>query len=304
MIVKFFENFKERLENTDPIFVCAAIFCPSFLFCFRMYLWYNDFYILFDPVYKYNRILEPFIFCYLPSVLIFYFISKKSKKSKNSEKISLFYSNRTFGDFYKKISYVFDYFNLLGKVELFICRSLITGFIVIPCVLLLYLFLLRNDSPFIHLRILLLSPYLSFTAYLRQDLLKKHKESLPKTLLELRHQLENAKVKALGSIFSVYYTLLFSLLFGLDCYMGNVIQSTEGLCDRDLQEIEERLSGSGNQNDIKRYQELSNKKVEVFGSIGKKFLFFRASLFVFDFIQRPDFVEVWSQIHLLHDKIC
>ncbi len=66
-------------KNKDPIFVSTGFVLPLLLFCFRIFLWYNDLFIVFDPIFGLiglNRILEVIAFCYLPTFVVFCYISE------------------------------------------------------------------------------------------------------------------------------------------------------------------------------------------------------------------------------------
>ncbi len=66
-------------KNKDAIFVTTAFVLPFLLFCFRLFLWYNNLSIVFDPIFGLiglNRILEVIAFCYLPTFVVFCYISE------------------------------------------------------------------------------------------------------------------------------------------------------------------------------------------------------------------------------------
>ena len=93
--------FKEAYQNKDAVFLSLGLICPFLLFCHRFSLWYNHFYTLLDPIYGLaglNRFIEPLLFCYLPTIIIFCYISRKDV---------LFYSK-----VYQKIPILFEYFSL------------------------------------------------------------------------------------------------------------------------------------------------------------------------------------------------
>ena len=67
-------------QNKNAVFVATGLILPFFLFIFRTCLWYNNWFILLYLLFGYitiNRIVEPILFCYLPTFIIYCFISTK-----------------------------------------------------------------------------------------------------------------------------------------------------------------------------------------------------------------------------------
>lgn len=254
-LLVFYNDFTNKCKNEDAIFVSVGLVLPLLLFCFRISLWYTGFYTIFHPILgcaTLNRIVEVIAFSYLPTFVIFCFISKKN---------SIFYSA-----IYRKISIVFIYFYIIGYIQIYFCRNVLYGFILLICSLLIYLYLLFINSAFVHFRLLLIIPYLSFASYLCKDFLERHKTVLPNycNLYHLREKLKSEKTTRIGFAFSIFYLVLNILLYRLDLSMKDYIDLIEYRCDTSLKQIEERLNQSGNQNGKKTFIELKKEKEEIF----------------------------------------
>ena len=129
MVGDIYIFFKEAYQNKDAVFLSLGLICPFLLFCHKFSLWYNDFYTLLDPIYGLtglNRFIEPLLFYYLPTIIIFCYISRKDV---------LFYSK-----VYQKIPILFQYFSLLCNIEIYFCKNLRFGFLSLTSPLFFILF--------------------------------------------------------------------------------------------------------------------------------------------------------------------
>jgi len=85
--------------------------------------------------------------------------------------------------------------------------------------------------------------------------------------------------------------------------MRDYINLVESWCNTSLNDINEKTAQSSNQSDRNKFIELKKIKEEVFFSIKKKLIFYKASLYIYSIFQKPQFEEVWDQIQKFYDKI-
>ena len=92
-------------QNKNAVFVATGLISFFFLFIFRTLFRYNNWFIMLYPIFGYitiNRIVEPILFHYLPTFIIYCFISTKPAS------YTFFYSK-----IYQKAAYLFQYFYTL-----------------------------------------------------------------------------------------------------------------------------------------------------------------------------------------------
>ena len=86
--------------------------------------------------------------------------------------------------------------------------------------------------------------------------------------------------------------------------MTNSTKWIETECENHLNQIAEKVSKYHNISDIETYEELNDNKEDTFNSVKKKYIFYKASLSLFTFLEKPEYKKVSTQIHNFHDKIC
>lgn len=285
--------FSKLYEKKDAFFLTTGFVFPFLLLSFRFYLWSNDFFIVFSPIYGrelYNRFSEPLLFCYIPAFLFFCLINGKKKE---------FYVN-----IYQKIPYFFRFFYILIKVELFLCRNLFLGFFIIVIFLSFYLFLLYLDSFWMHFRIPLISCYFSFSFFFRHSHLREYKSVLPHypKFCKIQKGLKKEKNVRGGLILSLFYSLLIYVLYREDLVMAEYISAIEKNCNISLQIIYEELKENGTQNVKQIFQDLQDEKQNIFSGYKKKPYLYKAALFVFP-LETPAFEIIYQKIMIFRREL-
>ena len=136
-------------------FTAIGVVLPLLLFVYRSVLWYNNLYILLDPILgltKINSILDYFVLCYLPTSLVLFIISKRC---------NIFYHK-----IYKRAPYRARFLYGFGRALIYLCKNLLVGSSVVTQVVFLYLLALYKNSFLINLRLIVLLPCLSFRIFL------------------------------------------------------------------------------------------------------------------------------------------
>ena len=287
---------KKGCENKDALFVSTGLLLPVSIFCFRIILWHKNLNILFFPICGYpvcNRVLELLFLFYLPTFLIFCYISRKDL---------LFYSY-----LYKRVPYLFKYLYILGRIELYFCNNFFVGLLCLTILLFFYLFLSNVDSFLIHVRLLLLIPYSAFGALLLQNFVENHKNVLHKRaktkLLAIKKILQKEKTIESQYPYALSYIVLFALFYRWEISMGEHIKITENYCNLCLESIREKIKNGAFLNDTIIYEKLKDKKENIFTSLKKKLFLYKASSYVFGFFQGQEFEEIHKEIQKVDEKI-
>ena len=248
-------------EKVNANFLSLGVFLPLLLFHYRLLLWYSDLYTLFNPAScspALCRFLEPLALCYLPTFLLFFLIREKNHLffCKVCQKIPLFS----------------QYFYALTKGEIFLCKNPLLGCFLLMLFILFYLFLVYSESFFMHFRILLLLPYLSF----RLSLLKEDNfvvRNYP-GFLEVKQEMEEPRVKEVLIVFSLFCSLFNLVLYRLDTIRAEDVRFTEKRCDKVLLGVKDQIGSLD-------YNQIVEEKEEVFQSYRRKPFLYKASLFFF-----------------------
>nr|QIQ59649.1 hypothetical protein [Trebouxia sp. A1-2] len=283
---KIYTFFIDAYKNKDALFTAIGLLLPSLLFCFRMTLWYMDIYLIFPALFGIDaigRIFEPLIFCYLPSFVTFCFISKKK---------SIF-----FFKIYKKISFLFQSFLICGECEKKLYKDWPLGYLLSIAFIFLYLFLLYIDSFFVHLRIPLIYCYGSFCVFLRNPLLVSKNTVFPKyrKFRKINKDLQKKDMVDGRIILSLCNSLMGYILYRENSIMGEFLKLQENICNNLLQTISEKLNEVDSSNLKERFQEIKNKKTDVFDSYKKKLFLHKACLLIFDWKIEPS-SQIYKEI--------
>lgn len=254
MFILFRSLLSSFSEKINANFVSVGLFLPLLIFLYKFLLWYNPLKTLFNPPFcsfTLYSFLELLIFCYLPILLLFLSISQKPDS---------FYCK-----VYKKIPFFYQYFYTLTRGEIFLCRNPLFGCFLLLASLFLYLFLVYSETFLIHLRIIVLVPYLSFRVLLFNNQ-SFALQNFP-AFLEIKHEIEKEESKEKKVLFSLLYSITALLLYRLGTVIREDIRITEKECDRLLLKIQ-------GQKDTVECKELVQEKLFIFQSYKEKPLFF------------------------------
>jgi hypothetical protein len=237
-----------------------------------------------------NRILEPLFFCYLPAFITFCFLSKKDTS---------FYFK-----IYKKIPYLFRFFLRCSKCEVYFYKDPPLGYLVLTASLIFYLFLLYTDSFFVHLRIPLIYCYASFCVFLRQNILETQNTILPKykEFCKIQKELKKEEIVNGRIILSLSYSLVGYILYRQNSIMSEHLLLMENFCNTLLQLISEKITESTDSDVKQSFQEIQNKKIDVFNSYKKKLFLYKASLLLFNWRIEP-YGQIYHEIISFYNKL-
>jgi len=286
MIVKIYTFFTKAYKNKDALFVSTGAILPLFLLVFRMILWYFNIHTVFAAFFGIagiNRWLETLMFCYLPSLVAFCFLSKKN---------TIF-----FFEIYQKIPFLFRSFLSCSRLEKAFYKDWPLGYLVSMFSLILYLFLLYTDTFLVHFRIPFLYCYGSFCVFLRGPLLERPGTLFPhyEKFFEIRKDLQKEHIVNGKVVLSLSTSLIGYIVYRANSVMSEYIALQESICNNLLQLISEKISEMDNSDAKKRFEELKNKKADVFNSYKRKLFLYKASLFLFNWKIEP-FVEIYKEI--------
>lgn len=303
MVNKILIFLKKGYENKNAFFVSTALIFPFFFILFKWLFWYKGFGII--PNFLHT------IISYIFTLVAFCFLIRKE---------DIFYSR-----FYKKIPFLFYYFYTLTKMEIYFCKdpkkckdlykfqNKVLGFFLYSSFLLFYLYLLSVDSFFIHLRIPLLCSYSSFFVYFYYNFPEMEKYSSVIPNIEKFRELhinygineENKNDFFKGRyIYAIFFLMVFVILLRKDGLIGEHVKEVEQCIDSDLEKIAKMVNQSGNRDYIERFQYLEDKKKEIFCSVDNKLRLYKISLYIFSFLEEPQFEKIYNQIKAFYAEIC
>ena len=283
---KIYLFFTAAYENKDALFISTGLFLPLLLLAFRIFLWYMDIYIVFAAFFGVNginRIVEPLLFCYFPTIVVFCFLCKKK---------SIF-----FFEIYQKISFLFRCFLSFSRWEKAFYVDWPFGYLVSMAFLILYLFLLYIETFVVHFRRTILYCYASFCVFLRGPLLDTRSTIFPnyKEFFEIRKDLQKEDIFNNRILLSLSNSLIGYIVYRANSVMGEYIALQESLCNNLLQLISEKISEIDNTDTEKRFEEIENKKIDIFNFYKKKDFLYKASLFVFNWKTEP-FGQIYKEL--------
>ena len=170
--------------------------------------------------------------------------------------------------------------------------------------LLLYLFLLYTETFLVHIRIPFLYCYASFCVFLRGPLLERPGTLFPhyKQFFEIRKDLQKEDIVNGKVVLSLSNSLTGYIVYRANSVMSEYIALQESVCNNVLQLISEKMSKMDSSDAEKRFEELQNKKIDIFNSYKKKLFLYKASLFVFNWKIEP-FVQIYKEIISFYKEI-
>ncbi len=171
------------------------------------------------------------------------------------------------------------------------------GYLVSMASLLLYLFILYSDTFLVHIRIPFLYCYGSFCVFLRGPLLETRGTLFPhyKQFFEIRKDLQKEDVINGKVVLSLSTSLIGYIVYRANFVMSEYIALQESICNNLLQMISEKISEMESSDAEKRFEQLKNKKIDVFNSYKRKLFLYKASLFLFNWKIEP-FLEIYKEI--------
>ena len=293
MIRKVYTFFVDASKNKDALFVSNGLILPFLLFLFRIILWYTDTYIVFTAFFGIdgiNRVLEPVLFCYLPTLVTFCFLSKKK---------SIF-----FFIIYQRISFLFRFFLNGSSCELFFYQNWVLGSFVSIAFVFFYLYLIYIESFLIYFRIPILCCYGSFCMFLRGPILESQSTVFPEHLkiLRIRQKLEESNIVSCRVILALSNSILWAIIYRVNLIMSEHISLQESSCEDLLYVISDKISETNLFETKERFLKLDNKKIDVFDSLKKKLFLYKASLRFFGDKKEP-FEEILKDIRLFYKDL-
>jgi len=272
------------IYNKDAYFLSIGLFCPLIVFGYKLYLGEN--YTIFPPLFgviALQRLLENLSICLLLPYTLFFFIC--NKKIAFYDKI------------YKKIDFIFQVLGFFYKVMFLLCGNLLISCIFIVGFYLLYLYCIYFENSIHYCKIIIIPPTLSLALFLDQSdkdsyLLKKYP-----TFLLIREKLKEThyrnNIESISQFCMIPLLILLKMNFDV---LASVTKMNNDVYDN-IKYTEKKIINLNDSGIKEGFEKLKNKKEIIFQSHFKNVFFYKASIYVYGPLKKPQsFEEICNEI--------
>lgn len=272
------------ISNKDAYFISVGLFCPFIAFIYKIYL--EKDYTVFPPLFNIVPLgifLEGLVvYLFLPYILFFFICNKKYT----------FYNK-----IYKKIDFFFLILGFFYKVMYLLCKNLLIGCFFVILFSFLYLYLIYIESTIHYFKILVIPP--TFALYLFLDQSEKNSYLLKTHLFfsPIREKLKERHYRNNIESMSQFCTIPLLILFKLNFDILNSITKINSNTNEYILCIEEKINGLNDAEKKEKFQKLKEKKDDIFQSHFKNIPFYKASIYVYGPLKKPQsFEEICNEI--------